>query len=112
MPDRTDGNQAEIVEAARGLGASVACTHMVKDGFPDLVIGWRGHNLLVEVKSGIGRLTHDQIVWHEEWRGPRFVVSSAWEMVELLQAICCKCGERAQLDENMRYTCPRCGEEW
>lgn len=112
MPDRTDGNQGKIVEVARGLGASVACSHMVKNGFPDLVIGWRGHNLLVEVKSDVGRLTQDQLVWQEDWRGPVHIVRSTEEMAELLSAICCKCGERARLDEEMRFTCPRCGEEW
>ncbi len=111
MPDRTDANQGEIVAAAREMGASVACTHMVKDGFPDLVIGWRGHNLLVECKMPDGRLTHGQIVWQEDWRGPKFVVSSDDEMIELLSAICCKCGERAAWQDGY-YRCPRCGEEW
>ncbi len=111
MPDRVDANQGQIVEMARGLGASVACTHMVKDGFPDLVIGWRGHNLLVEVKSDVGRLTKDQLVWQDGWRGPVQIVRSAEEMVELLLAICCKCGERAAWREGY-YRCPRCGETW
>jgi len=111
MPDRVDANQGQIVEIARDMGASVADTHMVKDGFPDLVVGWRGHNLLVEVKSPVGRMTKDQLVWQDNWRGPVHIVRSAAEMVELLSAICCKCGERAEWREGY-YRCPRCGETW
>lgn len=111
MADRTDANQAKIVEAAREMGASVACTHMVKDGFPDLVVGWRGHNLVVECKMPGGRLTEDQIVWHENWHAPAHIVWSADSMIALLLAICCKCGDRAGLAEG-RYRCKRCGEVW
>lgn len=44
---RVDDNQAEIVKVLRQLGATVRPTHTVGDGFPDLVVGWRGKNYLV-----------------------------------------------------------------
>lgn len=71
---RTDGNQAEIVAVLRKLGVTVACTHTVGDGFPDLVCGWRGQNFLFEVKDpkqpeSKRKLTEDERKFRDEWRG-------------------------------------------
>jgi hypothetical protein len=112
MPKRVDENQAEIVAVARDMGASVADLHEVGGGMPDLLVAWRGHNLLVEVKADRGTLTSYQVAWHEDWHGPVHVVRSAEEMVMLLQAICCKCGERAEYMHPGRWRCKRCGEIW
>ena len=49
---RTDANQPQVVKALRDAGATVAITSMVGDGFPDLVVGFRGETLLIEVKDG------------------------------------------------------------
>jgi len=49
---RTDTNQTEIVEAFRSLGCSVHITSNVSHGFPDIVVGVCGLNLLVEIKDG------------------------------------------------------------
>lgn len=43
---RVDANQKEIVRAWRQVGARVALTHMVGNGFPDAVVGFRGQVLL------------------------------------------------------------------
>lgn len=48
---RCDRNQPEIVSALRSIGASVLITSNQGGGFPDLVVGWRGHNYLLEVKE-------------------------------------------------------------
>ena len=71
---RTDGTQTEIVKALRKLGATVAVTSALGDGFPDLVVGWRGVNHLVEVKNGSlspskRELTPDEEKFHATWRG-------------------------------------------
>lgn len=71
---KTDRNQAEIIAALRGIGATVQPLHAVGDGCPDLLVGFRGRNILIEVKDGAKppsdrRLTTDQVEWHGGWKG-------------------------------------------
>lgn len=85
---RTDGTQTEIVKALRKLGATVAVTSALGDGFPDLVVGWRGVNHLVEVKNGSlspskRELTPDEEKFHATWRGaPVVTLESADGSIE------------------------------
>jgi hypothetical protein len=88
---KVDANQVEIVKALRSVGASVQPLHSVGQGCPDLLIGWMGKNLLMEIKDGskvasARKLTVDQLDWHAAWRGNVFVVESAEEAVRLLGA--------------------------
>ena len=77
MPRRAakvDANQSEIVDVARQLGCTVQPLHTVGQGVPDLLVGISGHSDLWEVKDGAKRpserrLTADQIIWHDAWRG-------------------------------------------
>ena len=76
-----DANQAEIVAALRRAGATVQPLHTVGQGCPDLLVGHKGVNHLVEVKDGskppsAQRLTPAQIEWHDTWRGSAQVVNS------------------------------------
>ena len=87
---RKDDNQDEIVDALRAIGATVQTLHQLGCGVPDLLVGWRGANLLLEVKDGSKppsrrRLTKDEADWHEAWRGQVATVNSADEALELLQ---------------------------
>jgi hypothetical protein len=71
---RVDANQPELVKKLRELGASVHCTHMVGDGFPDLVVGWEGANILLEVKdsekcASARKLTPDEERFRKAWKG-------------------------------------------
>lgn len=71
---RIDANQAAIVEALRRAGASVQPIAAMGRGVPDLLIGYRGRNYLLEVKDGgkrpsARRLTKDESGWHEAWGG-------------------------------------------
>lgn len=89
---KVDDNQAEIVAAFRRMGCSVAITSAVGDGFPDLVVGYRRHNLLVEVKDGSKppskqRLTDDQMKFHGNWRGPVYVVKDVGDAAALINAV-------------------------
>jgi hypothetical protein len=63
---RTDENQAAIVEALRKAGADVWVI-----GLPvDLLVGYKGHTFLVEVKNGPRkRLTALQADFFEIWGG-------------------------------------------
>ena len=69
-----DANQAEIVSALRGCGATVQPLHTVGKGCPDLVVGFRGQTFLIEVKDGSKppserKLTAAQVEWHSGWKG-------------------------------------------
>lgn len=71
---KTDRNQDEIVQALRAAGATVQSLAAVGHGVPDLLVGFRGQTLLIEVKDSNQppskrRLTEDQIKWHGDWRG-------------------------------------------
>lgn len=81
---RSDVNQGEIVRAFRQCGASVKVLSQVGAGFPDLLIGWRGENILVEVKSGRGKLRENQKEFREVWRGKKPVVIRTTDEVFLL----------------------------
>ena len=74
-----DKNQAEIVSALVKVGASVHITSDVGDGFPDIVVGWRGGNFLLEIKTREGRLNKAQKRWHGRWRGQHAVVRNVDE---------------------------------
>lgn len=84
---RTDNNQKAIVEALRGVGASVTLLHEVGDGCPDILVGFKGCNYALEVKGLKGKLTDDQEEWFRKWRGQKAVVRT---VEEALQAIGCK----------------------
>ena len=66
---KVDINQKEIVTYLRKIGASVAVMSAVGQGFPDLVVGWRGRNYLIEIKQAKGKLTEDQYEFAAHWRG-------------------------------------------
>jgi hypothetical protein len=79
---KVDRNQAEIVAALRAAGATVQPLHAVGQGCPDLLVGFRGRNLLIECKDGAKSLsrralTDRQQEWHGGWKGTVAVVEDA-----------------------------------
>lgn len=89
---KIDANQGDIVQAFRALGCSVAITSAVGDGFPDLVVGINGLNVLVEIKDGARppserKLTPAQVVFHDGWRGQVVVVISVDQAIALVAAV-------------------------
>lgn len=92
MARRTDSNQSVIVKALREVGATVAPTHELGKGFPDIVVGFRGINWMIEIKDGNKppskrKLTPDEVEWHALWRGQVAVVNSVDEALKLIGAI-------------------------
>lgn len=79
---RRDANEPEIIRALEQVGASVS--KISATGFPDLVVGWRGENILMEVKDKKGKLTEDEQRWHDHWRGTVHIVRSADDALALL----------------------------
>jgi hypothetical protein len=91
MPKRVDANQALIVQALRQAGAVVQLLHEVGRGCPDVLVGFRGANYLLELKDGTKppsarRLTVAEVKWHETWRGQVAVVSSVAEALRAIGA--------------------------
>ena len=84
---RTDSNQQQIIDELRAIGVSVRPTHQVGSGFPDLVVGFRGVTLLVEVKTPTGRLTPEQIFFFDDWRGAAMVAETAEDVLHELEAL-------------------------
>ena len=77
---RRDANEPDIIEALRDVGAS----YLSLDPF-DLLVGWQGRNIMVEVKTQSGRLKPSQIELAETWRGgPLHIVRTPEEMMALL----------------------------
>lgn len=64
---KRDANEAEIIKALRQCGISVQ--PLSTKGVPDLLCGYKGKNYILEVKQERGKLTPDQVTWHEKWRG-------------------------------------------
>jgi len=86
---KVDANQPEIVKALRRVGASVTPTHTAGEGFPDLAVGFRGANYLIEVKDGskppsARKLTPPQQEWHVTWGGQVAVVKDVDEALAVL----------------------------
>lgn len=89
---RIDANQPEIVAALRKGGASVAHTHMVGNGFPDLVVSTRARTVLVEIKDGSlppskRQLTEDQKEFHAAWKGEIWLIESIDDVKAILEAM-------------------------
>ena len=83
---RVDANQPAIVQALRQIGATVQHLHMVGDGCPDILVGYRGANYLFEIKQGPrSKMTKDEREWHEAWRGTVFVVTSPEQATEIVR---------------------------
>ena len=86
---KVDDNQADIVAALRAIGCSVAPTHAAGGGFPDLVVGDRNRNYLIEVKDGAKspsrrKLTDDQIEFHTNWRDQIVIVETVAQAITFI----------------------------
>ena len=86
---RTDANQVQIVDALRRAGCSVQPLHGVGGGCPDLLVGFRGANLLMEIKDGDKlpseqKMTGPQKEWHQIWEGQVSVVNSVASALEVV----------------------------
>ena len=78
---RTDANQNAVVAYLRNLGMSVCILSPMGKGIPDLLVGWRGLNVLLELKDGAKppsaqELTADERDWHAKWAGQLDTVNS------------------------------------
>jgi len=87
-----DGSQDEIVAALRAAGATVQdLSRIATPGVPDLLVGYQGHNFLLECKPATGskaqlNLRPSQVKWHHNWRGTAHVVRTPEEAIFIIQS--------------------------
>jgi Holliday junction resolvase len=87
---RVDDNHAGIVAGLRQMGCSVLSLAPIGRGCPDMLVGFRGVNLLIEVKDGAKspsrrELTPDEVEFLVDWRGTAVVVKTLQEAIDMVQ---------------------------
>jgi Holliday junction resolvase len=89
---RVDDNQMEIVRAMRAVGATVRVITQ-GDGLPDLLVGYNGHTILMEIKDGnkppsARKLTDNEQKFFDEWKGgPLYKVESVDQALDILDSL-------------------------
>lgn len=78
---KVDANHAEIVDKLRQCGMSVLSLAAVGKGCPDILVGWHGINVLLEIKDpskplSKRKLTPCQVKFHAKWAGRSSIVST------------------------------------
>jgi hypothetical protein len=91
-PSFKDANHATLRDAWRRLGGSWLDITPIDGGEPDALIGWRGHDRLIEVKNPLAPKSEqlpraNQVEWHRAWRGHKVaVVMCLGDMVRLFES--------------------------
>lgn len=84
---RVDKLQSEIVLGLRMAGVKVAITSNIGNGFPDLLVKFRGTLYLMEIKSKGGKLTQDEKDFFSEWQDVTTVIYSLDDALKVVGAI-------------------------
>ena len=90
---KTDSNHKELMDMIRKIpNTSVFSTHTLGKGFPDIVIGYKGMNYLVEIKDGnkpksAQKLTVDEIKFHEHWKGQIITCNNFDCIIQMLNGL-------------------------
>jgi hypothetical protein len=80
-----DANQSDIVKTLEQIpGLKVFDLGAVGDDFPDIIIGYKGVNYLVELKTERGRVSAGQDTFNKEWTGQTDICRSLDEILELI----------------------------
>lgn len=85
---KTDVIQKDVVKKLRSMGATVVDLSAVGKGMTDLLVGFDGQTILLEVKSGADKkFTPAQIKFFAGWKGgPLHRVNSVQEAIEVLKS--------------------------
>ena len=88
---KIDPNQPDIVRALRAAGATVRSLAGVGDGCPDLLVGFRGANYVLEVKDPESQrglmLTPKQEIFFNTWGGQKALVASVLQALAAIGAV-------------------------
>lgn len=79
---KRDANESEMIGILEQIGCSVRRLDIV-----DLLVGYRGRNILLEVKDGEKKrkqLTDSQIILKGDWRGQYDIVVSTEEAIRTI----------------------------
>lgn len=87
---RVDANQSRVVKELRQLGVSVQSIAEVGDGCPDILCGFRGVNVVLEIKDwkqpvSKRRLSPKEKLWHEGWRGQVQTIETSAEAFSVIE---------------------------
>lgn len=82
---RVDKNQQQIVKQLRSLGFTVELTYRLGKGFPDFIIADGFFTIPVELKSKGGKLTPDEIQFHNRYKG---YIIIAYDIADILLGVC------------------------
>ena len=86
---RRDANERRVIDALRACGAYVK--QINDEGLADLLVFYRGHTLILEVKDGdkppsARALTPAEQKFHDEWPGQNlYIVNSEHEALDILK---------------------------
>jgi hypothetical protein len=86
---RVDGNQTAIANGLRQIGCVVVSLASQGGGVPDLLVGFRGKNFLLEVKDdkqkpSDQKLTPAQKDFFKTWKGQCAVVKNLMEAAHVV----------------------------
>lgn len=89
MAKRVDANQKSIVDTFRAIGATVQIISMVGKGCPDIIVGYKGVNYLIEIKDGTKAKSGQKLTEHEQkffdhWQGQVCLITSNDDAIALL----------------------------
>jgi hypothetical protein len=77
---KRDVNEPEIVEALEAIGCDVHRMHEPAD----LLVGYRGRTVVLEVKVPDGTLTEDQKAFFQLYRGEAYIVRTPERAIEVM----------------------------
>lgn len=86
---RRDANERRVIDALRACGAYVK--QINDEGLADLLVFYRGHTLILEVKDGdkppsARALTPAEQKFHDEWPGQNlYIVNSEHDALDILK---------------------------
>lgn len=79
---KRDANEKAIVDALRRAGATIV--RLSVPDAPDLLVGYRGRNWLLEVKTARGRTKVGQLAWAMGWNGHTAVARTVDEAFNVI----------------------------
>ena len=89
-PHRVDKNQSQIVKDLKQFGATVVVMSDLGGGCGDILVGWRGRNLLFEIKNpdqfpSAQKLTLKEAEFHQVWKGQIDVVKATDDILDIMR---------------------------
>lgn len=88
-----DLNHAQIINGLRQAGIAAHSIASVGDGIPDILAGYRGICVVLEVKRFKEEPTQKEREFAERWPGPYCIVNTPVEAIEAVLKHAQECGK-------------------